>query len=212
MTATQPAPVIAISRPASGIGLYTLPTSGGSVSIPYGFTANVAYGNIGSLVVSMNGTPLSGSVSGAGTPAATGSGTTQISAAGSYTLAVTATANGVSGTGSVSFKVNQAVSPPPQSSVLWLPPGSLGKPFQGGSTVPTAFCILDSTGKFGRDKSVVIAVSEDGAAPDRFTYRPICDRDDSTYAIVLSPAPSTTTPTEGRIPTGLRCAISGRRA
>ena len=61
----------------------------------------------------------------------------------------------------------------------------LGKPFQGGSTVPIAFCILDSQGKFVYDKSVVIAVTEDKGKPELFTYGPICDHDDDTYRIVL---------------------------
>jgi hypothetical protein len=185
VTAQQPVPVITISQPASGSGPYTLPTGGGSVSIPYAFTANVAYGNIGSLGVSLNGTPQSGSVSGVGTPAATGNGTIQITASGSYTLSVTATSNGVSATASTSFTVNQAVSPPPQCSVLWLPPVSLGKPFQGGSTVPIAFSIVNSKGKFVRDQSVVIAVSKDGADSELFTYGPASDHNDDTYKIVL---------------------------
>jgi hypothetical protein len=69
--------------------------------------------------------------------------------------------------------------------VLWLPPVSLGKPFQGGSTVPIAFSIVNSKGKFVRDQSVVIAVSKDGADSELFTYGPASDHNDDTYKIVL---------------------------
>ena len=178
-------PVIGITQPTNG-AVYTRQAGSSPTSVPFAFTATEStIGTVGAVGVTVNGSPVTATISGLNTAKASGSGSLSISAAGTYTLAVTATSGGAQGSGSVTFTVNQTSAPPPVRSLLWLPPILLNKPFQGGSTIPVAFCILDAKGNLVRDTSIVVAVSEDGGSPDLFTYGAINDHDDSTYAIVL---------------------------
>jgi hypothetical protein len=180
----QSPPSVTISAPANG-AVYTRPAGSPPTVVPFAFSAKATSGTVSSVNVTLNGSAVAASVSGLNSATATGSGTLQISAGGTYTLAVTAISGGTPGSNSVVFTVNETTAPPPVYSVLWLPPVSLGKPFDGGSTVPIAFSILNSKGKLVRDQSVVIAVSEDGADPELFTYGPKFDHNDDTYMIVL---------------------------
>ena len=178
-------PVIGITQPTNG-AVYTRQAGSSPTSVPFAFTATEStIGTVAAVGVTVNGSPVTATISGLNTAKAAGSGSLSISAAGTYTLAVTATSGGAQGSGSVTFTVNQTSAPPPVRSLFWLPPISLNKPFQGGSTIPVAFCILDAKGNLVRDTSIVVAVSEDGGSPDLFTYGAINDHDDSTYAIVL---------------------------
>ncbi|MDD2762352.1 MAG: hypothetical protein PHE83_00095 [Opitutaceae bacterium] len=187
VTVQQPAPVIVITQPATGSGPFALPPGGGPLAVPFAFTANVGFGNIDATDVSLNGTAVTALVTGLGTPAVAGTGEVQISTPGDYTFTVMATSNGVTSTSSTSFTVNQAL-PPPQYSVLWLPPVSLGKAFQGGCTVPVKFSLLDATGGIIQDRSIVVAIYEvlpNGgvSSPTLFTHGPRHDHDPGTYMI-----------------------------
>jgi hypothetical protein len=180
----QSPPTITISKPAYG-AVITRQAGSPPTAVPFAFTATATSGTVSRVSVTLNGASVAATVGALNSATVTGSGTLQISAGGTYTFAVSAGSGGVTASASVVFTVKETIPPPPVRSVLWLPPVCLGKPFQGGSTVPIAFCILDSQGKFVRDQSVVIAVSEDGAAPELSTYGPIFDNNDDTYMIVL---------------------------
>jgi hypothetical protein len=135
VTAQTPAASVTISKPTSGAVFQIKPCCGDVLSIPFAFTAKAAgSGTISTLSATLNGATVSVKGSGLGTATATGTGTLRVSAAGTYTLAATAISGGVSTVSKAFFTVQETVP-----SLVWLPPLSLGKVQNGGSTLPIKF-------------------------------------------------------------------------
>lgn len=106
-----PAPTVAIATPAANAS-YTL-SPAGTVAVPYSFSSNIAYGTIKTLTATLNGNPVSFTPAGLNTATATGTGTFNLTAAGTYTLAVSTTdSNGGTSSASTTFKVEGAKPPP----------------------------------------------------------------------------------------------------
>ncbi len=135
VTVQSPAVTVTISKPANGAVFQIKPCCGDVLSIPLAFAAAAAgSGKISALSATLNGSTVAVKCSGLGTASATGTGTLRVTAAGTYTLAATAVSGGVSTVSKAVFTVQETVP-----SLLWLPPISLGKVQNGGSTVPIKF-------------------------------------------------------------------------
>ena len=134
-----PPPAVTITQPTNG-AVFTYVTGSPPLSIPFAFTAQAGAGaTISSLNASLNGTTVTVAGTGLGTTSAAGTGTLQVSAAGTYTFTAGASGGGASAASKVTFTVNVTQPPPPPCNLVWLPPLSLGKVQQGGSTVPIRF-------------------------------------------------------------------------
>ena len=173
-----PPPIVTITQPTNG-AVFTYVAGSPALSIPFAFTAQAGTGaTINSLNASLNGTTVTVASTGLGTTSAAGSGTLQVSAAGTYTFTAGASGGGASAASKVTFTVNVTQPPPPPCNLVWLPPLSLGKVQEGGSTVPIKFqiqcsCNADTKinqkddsgddnkdGGATKDTSVTIAISE----------------------------------------------------
>ena len=196
VVAAAPAPAITISQPLNGATFSRVAGSAPTV-IPFSFTGTAANGySITALSGSLNGSPVTASLTGVGSGSATGSGSLSVSAPGTYTLTATAASGSTTASTSVSFTVTQTQPPAPACSVNWLPPISLGKVQTGGQNVAIKFELdcgcEDSEDRNGDgdpdhypgqrtkskdniDKSIVIAVSEvysngTTSSPQLFAY------------------------------------------
>ena len=173
VNAQYPPPTVAITQPTNG-AVFTYVAGSPPPSIPFAFTAQAATGaTISSLNASLNGTAVTVTSTGLGTTSAAGTGTLQVNAAGTYTFTAGAVGGGVTGSSKVTFTVNVTQPPPPPCNIVWLPPISLGKVQQGGSTLPIKFQIQcrcgsgnknddseDDNNAATKDTSVTIAISE----------------------------------------------------
>lgn len=175
VSSTQAPPTVTITDPANG-SVFTRNTCGSTtLSIPYSFTAKASTGStISSVSATLNGRTIALTPSGLNTATVTGSGTLSVSCAGSYTLVITVKSGTLVGSASTTFTVKDYTPPPPPCRLTWLPPISLGKTQQGGSTIPIKFN-LDCGCVSTKDTTVVIAISEiystgGSSAPTLYTY------------------------------------------
>ncbi len=133
----NPAITVTVNSPSNG-STYYLTSSGCTttpISIPFNFTSAITAGaTISKVSATLNGCSVTiGSTSGLGTASATGSGTLNVSQAGTYTLRATGTSagcGGLSASSSVTFTVVKASPPtvaitaPTQCSYVYLTGGS----------------------------------------------------------------------------------------
>jgi len=193
--ALQP-PTVSIAQPLNG-AVFTHVAGSPPLSLPFAFTATAAPGsNISSVNGALNGSSVSVTASGLGSPVAGGTGNLSVSTPGSYTFVAGTISGGLNGSNSISFTVVETAPPVPDCSVEWLPPISLGKVEKGGSVLPIKFVLechcKDKTkpGNADLDPSVTIAIYEifpngSTSVPRLFPYSPKGkDSDkDGTYAI-----------------------------
>lgn len=192
-----PIPSVTIAQPLNG-ATFTRVAGSAPTSIPFSYTGVVGNGfTITSLTGTLNGTPVSATVTGLGTGSATGTGSLSVSAPGTYTLTATAASGTATAATSVTFTVTETTPPPaPGCGVNWLPPISLGNTHKGGSIVAIKFeldcgtekgidrnCDGDPDHYPGQrtkskdriDRQIIVAVSEvfangSTSAPALFTY------------------------------------------
>ena len=170
MPPNNPPPAVNIAAPIDGTTL-TYIQGGAPVTFPISFSASVAAGGqpIDSLAATFAGVPLQVTTTGVGTLNATGSATSPaITTAGTYTIRVAAANRSNTSYATVDVNVITSAPPPPPpfcADLQWLPPISLNKTIEGGSTMPIKFTLscAASNQKFVRDTSLVIAIYEIGA-------------------------------------------------
>ncbi len=187
VAAITPPPSVAINSPFDGAVFQRIagepPTN---VAFSFSALAGWAGGKIDSLTATLDGAPLTSSVSGLGTSSAQGHATKSFSSGGVHVLAVTTSSGGVQATKSISFAINETVPVVPVN-LIWLPPISVNPTVVGGTVAPINF-VLEQGDAFVRDENVVISITEvfpDGSEsePALFPY----GTDDSTppdYAIL----------------------------
>ncbi|MCF7760671.1 MAG: hypothetical protein K9M98_09215 [Cephaloticoccus sp.] len=156
----EPSPVIpTVSIPSPAGGAVFERTEGDPATVVnYSFTGNTTSGVINSVTVTLDGGTVSPSVSGLNTADITGTGSASYSAAGTHTLSVTVSNGQGTATALTSFTVNETPLQVCQN-LTWLPPISLNKTVEGGSTVPIKFR-LDCHGNFVEDHSTIITIYE----------------------------------------------------
>lgn len=157
VTGIAPLPTVAIQSPANG-AVFTRTEGDPATEVNYTFTAGTTYQTISSVIATLDGVPISASVTGLNTISVSGSGSLSFTAGGNHTLTVVVSNGAATASASTSFTVQQT---PGQTckDVTWLPPISLNKTIQGGSEMPIKFT-LTCRGRFVRDTSVVIAIYE----------------------------------------------------
>jgi hypothetical protein len=151
-------PTVSISAPANG-AVITRVAGAPATAVNYAFGATTASGTIQTVSVTLNGVAITpATLSGLNTANVTGGGVLSFSAAGTHVLTVTVTNGSASASATTTFTVNQTL-PQVCQNLTWLPPISLNKTIEGGSTMPIKFR-LDCGGNFVRDPSTLIAIYE----------------------------------------------------
>lgn len=157
VTGVTPAPTVSIISPAPG-STFTRAFGDPPTVVNYTFQGDATYGTVTAVAVAVDGVPVAASITGLNTASITGSGALSYTAGGSHTLTVTVSNGGATASASASFTVNQT-QPQVCRDLTWLPPISLNRTVEGGSTMPIKFT-LTCHGDFVRDTSVLIAIYE----------------------------------------------------
>jgi len=142
-----PPPTVTITTPSANAS-YAL-SSTGTVSVPYAFSSNIAYGTIKTLTATLNGNPVTFAPGGLNTATATGSGTFNLSTAGTYTLTVTTTdSNGGTANATQSFAVTAPVRPPPTITITAPAEGAVFTRItgEGPVSIPFSYTAKAATG------------------------------------------------------------------
>lgn len=159
IVSAAPVPTVSILSPANG-ATFNRASGDPATVVNYTFQGGTTYGVITSVTVTLDGSVVPASVSGLNSAGISGSGTASFTSAGTHVLNVTISNGGATASASGTFKIIQ-VQPQLCRDVTWLPPISLNKTVEGGSTVPIKFT-LQCHNEFVRDTSVVIAIYEVG--------------------------------------------------
>ena len=167
VASAAPVPTVAILTPANG-STFTRTSGDPATVVNYTFQGGTSYGSVTSVKVILDGTIVSPSISGLNSPSITGSGSASFSSAGAHVLTVTVSNGTATASASSTFNVVQ-VQPQICRDITWLPPISLNKTVEGGSTVPIKFT-LECHNEFVRDTSVLIAIYEIGHPPVIYGY------------------------------------------
>jgi hypothetical protein len=154
---TLPTPTVSILTPANG-ATFSRTAGDPPTVVNYVFQGGTPAGNVTSVAVMLDGSPVPATVAGLNSPAVTGNGSLSFSAGGSHTLNVTVSSGSLTASASTTFTVNQT-TPPVCENLIWLPPISLNKTIEGGSTMPIKFT-LACCNKPVDDTSVLIAIHE----------------------------------------------------
>jgi hypothetical protein len=160
----MPAPTVSIQSPADG-SVFNRTQGDPATVVDYFFTAASAYGSITSVTTKLDGQVITPTVTVLPSGSVSGTGTFSFSAGGSHTLVVEVSNGQATASSSNTFVVQEAPTGVCRD-LLWLPPISLNKTVQGGSTVPIKFS-LSCNGRAVADSEVVIAIYEilaDGSA------------------------------------------------
>lgn len=158
VTGVTPPPVVTIAQPAPATVVNRF-TGDAATPVPFAFQAVSPYGPIESVSVTLNGSPITASVSGLSTPTADGTGSFSVSTPGTYTMVATASNGGAVASASRTFTVVET-TPPSSYTLTWLPPVSAGVAVEGGTTVPVKFALANQAGAAVNDQAVVIAIYE----------------------------------------------------
>lgn len=143
VTVQSPPPVVTITSPANGT-VFSRVAGSPATTVPFTYLASTQTGYaINSIRVTLGSTVIGSTTAGLGTASVSGSGNLSVTTAGTYVVTVTAASGGVTAASSVTITVKETQPPPPVSTckVLWLPPISLGKVWQGGACLPIKFMI-----------------------------------------------------------------------
>ncbi len=157
VASTAPAPTVSILTPVNGTTFNRVAGDPATI-VNYTFQGGTAYGKITTVTVKLDGAPVTAAVVGLNSPSVSGSGSASFSAGGSHTLNVTVSNGGMTASASTTFTIKQT-TPPVCENLTWLPPISLNKTVQGGSTVPIKF-ELSCHNRSVCDTSVLIAIYE----------------------------------------------------
>ncbi|MBI2512380.1 MAG: hypothetical protein HYV96_10390 [Opitutae bacterium] len=166
---SAPPPVVSIAQPTGPS--YTMIT-GTTLSLPYSFSATSYYGGITTLTATLNGSPVTFTATGMNTLNASGSGNFAITAAGNYTLVVTATDQNGSATATRTFNVVAAtpvptvtISTPANGTTITRAAGSpaTSVPFAFTATVNSGF-VIDAVSATLNGAPLTIAPSGLGTA------------------------------------------------
>lgn len=169
-------PVVTILTPDDGFTVNRFESDPAS-EITYTFESNIAVGTINALEITVNGTPVSATISGVGSATVTGSGL--LTSSDTESLVVVATATSDRGeTAFDQITVNVIESDDPignencTTSIRWLRPITLGKTWECGSTLPIKFRLFcEDDCEVIQDPEVVIAVSlEPDGEVELFTH------------------------------------------
>ena len=106
------APTVVINTPANG-SVYTYTIGGPAVQIPLSFTGTALYGTVTALSATLDGKPVTISVSGIGTAQATGTATLSLTSACSHSLVVSVTDSCCDVAKATSTFTVNGVNPPP---------------------------------------------------------------------------------------------------
>lgn len=167
-----PPPTVTILTPANG-AVFQRAAGAPPTVVTYTFSAGTSTGVISSVTATLDGVAITPTLSGLNTATVGGSGSFSFSSGGPHTLNVTVSNGGATASASTNFSVTQS-APPVCKDIEWLPPISLNKTIEGGSTMPIKFT-LTCKGKFVEDKSVVIGIYEiysngTASAPTLYPY------------------------------------------
>jgi len=155
VTSVAPTPTVSILTPANGANFNRTQGDPATV-VNYSFTGGTSFGAITAVTAKLNGQTITPSLTGLNTVKVTGSGSLKFSAGGAQTLTVTVSNGSATATATTNFTITEAPAPLCRD-LTWLPPISLNKTVEGGSTVPIKFT-LSCKGKQIEDKKVYIAI------------------------------------------------------
>lgn len=153
-------PAVTILTPANGT-VFNRVTGSAATVVDYTFKGTATTSApITTVKVTIDGVTVTPStLSGLNTGTVTGGGAKSYTAAGTHVISVTVTNAAGSASTSSTFEIRE--TPPAEvcQTLTWLPPISLNKTIEGGSTMPIKFR-LDCNGKFVRDTTTLIAIYE----------------------------------------------------
>ena len=158
---TVPPPVVEFTSPEDGLVVERLVGDDPNV-VSYTFLAMAEVGVIDAITLTQNGTTITPTLEGLGTPDVIGTGTVTLTTPGAHVLNVTAFSNGMQASDSVT--VNAVINEPPPpgeacGKINWLVPFSHGRTIVCGSTMAIRFRIV-CEGKNVVDPEVVVAIFE----------------------------------------------------
>jgi hypothetical protein len=153
-----PPPVVTIATPTVGT-IVNRVTGDAPSAVPFAFNATSSFAPIQSLSVTLNGTPVTATLTGLSSSAAGGTGQFAVSAPGIYTMVATASNGDAVASATRTFTVVET-TPPPVYNLTWLPPVSTGVSVEGGVTVPVKFTLTTPAGATITDQNVILAIYE----------------------------------------------------
>lgn len=150
-----PPPTVTISAPLNGT-VITRVQGSAPTAVPFTLKGTAGTGTIiTALSGSLNGNPITATLTGLNTATTTATGNLSVSAPGNYTLTATTVSVGGTASTSVSFTVKEVAPPTPACGVNWLPPIALGHAVRCGSKLAIKFeldCGENECPGNGRDK------------------------------------------------------------
>lgn len=158
VTGVTPPPTVSILTPASN-AVFTRTAGSPATTVSFTFQGAAVYGTVQSVTITLDGSPIAATVTGLNTASITGSGSYAFTGTATHTLSVALSNGGANASASTTFQI-QENQPQPSANLIWLPPISLNKTQQGGSTIPIKFTLQDGNGQFVRDPTDVMAIYE----------------------------------------------------
>lgn len=153
-------PAVTILTPANGT-VYTRVAGSAATVVNYTFKGTAAANSpIKTVKVTIDGVTVTPStLNGLNTATVTGGGAKSYTSAGTHVISVTVTNAAGSASTSSTFEIRETQPVEVCQNLTWLPPISLNKTIEGGSTMPIKFR-LDCRGCFVRDTTTLIAIYE----------------------------------------------------
>lgn len=165
-------PTATILTPANGT-VYSRVTGSAATVVNYTFSGAASNSPITAVAVTIDGVAVTPTtLTGLNTTAVSGGGSKSYTTAGTHVISVTVTNAAGSASTSSSFVIDETRPVEACQTLTWLPPISLNKTIEGGSTMPIKFR-LDCRGTFVRDETTLIAIYEihaNGSASNPVIY------------------------------------------